>query len=90
MNVIQDRRLDSLVLDLLEWLAKQPRTYAQTMEIWRTSCPRLAVWEEAVDRGLVVRAANPAGGVWVKVTARGQGFLRQQGRIVSPGIGSRQ
>ena len=71
-----DRKLDSLVLDLLEWVAKEPRTYRQTMDAWRTSCPRLAVWEEAVDRGLVLRGVNSAGQVSVKPTAAGLRFLK--------------
>lgn len=81
---VHDQRLDSLVLDLLEWLAKEPRTYAQTMDVWRTSCPRLTVWEEAVDRGLVTRAPNPAGGAYIKVTDGGRKFLRREGRSVAP------
>src|SRR5262249_44982149 len=44
-------RLDPLVLDLVEWVAKEPRPYAQVLEAWRTSCPRLTVWEDASDRG---------------------------------------
>ncbi|HZQ14470.1 MAG TPA: hypothetical protein VFB31_16835 [Pseudolabrys sp.] len=71
-----ERNLDSLVLDLLEWIAKEPRTYRQTMDAWRTSCPRLAVWEEAVDRGLVARGVDRDGRVNVKVTASGMRFLR--------------
>jgi hypothetical protein len=46
---------------LLLWIAEQPRRYAETIEVWRTSCPRLAVWEDAladdlvrVDRGRVL------------------------------------
>ena len=38
---------------LLAWIAERPRTYAETMEAWRTSCPRLSVWEDAVADGLV-------------------------------------
>jgi hypothetical protein len=45
--------VENLTLDLLEWLIRRPRTYQETMEAWRTSCPRLPVWEEANDRGLV-------------------------------------
>jgi hypothetical protein len=78
MTAAPDRSLDSLVLDLLEWIAREPRSYAQTMEVWRTSCPRLAVWEEAVDRGLVARAPNPAGGVCITLTAAGRDFLTRQ------------
>ena len=44
-----------LILDLLQWLAKAPRSYADAMEAWRTSCPRLTIWEDAVDLGLVAR-----------------------------------
>ena len=42
-----------LVLDLLEWLARRDRSYEETMESWRTSCPKLPVWEQAVDSGFV-------------------------------------
>jgi D-3-phosphoglycerate dehydrogenase len=45
--------VEVLVLDLLEWVARADRSYDETMEAWRTSCPRLPVWEEATDRGLV-------------------------------------
>jgi len=45
---------ESLILDLLEWLAIRDRTYDEVMDAWRTSCPRLPVWEDANDRGLVV------------------------------------
>jgi hypothetical protein len=42
-----------LVLDLLGFLRAGPRPYHQVMDAWRTSCPRLPVWEDAVDLGLV-------------------------------------
>jgi len=49
---------------MLEWIAEQPRSYAETIEVWKTSCPRLAVWEDAVaddlvriDRGRVLLTA---------------------------------
>src|SRR5215203_3795036 len=40
-------RIHSLVLDLLEWIDGEPRPYVEVLEAWRTSCPRLPVWEEA-------------------------------------------
>ena len=43
------------LLEFLEWVAAHPRTYGETMDAWRTSCPRLPVWEDAVDFGLVER-----------------------------------
>jgi hypothetical protein len=69
-----DPRLEALVLDLVEWVAREPRSYAEVMDAWRTSCPRLAVWEEAVDRGLLVREAGP-GGVMVRTTPAGRRLL---------------
>jgi hypothetical protein len=80
---VADDKLDSLVLDLVEWIAKEPRSYRQTMDAWRTSCPRLAVWEEAVDRGLVVRE-RAADGVRVKTTDKGFVFLARRRRTVVP------
>jgi hypothetical protein len=40
-------------VQLLEWLAERPRTYAETMEAWRSHCPRLTIWEDALADGLV-------------------------------------
>jgi len=48
-----DPVVDALILDLLEWLATRERSYEEVMEAWRTSCPKLPVWEDANDRGLV-------------------------------------
>jgi hypothetical protein len=43
----------ALTRQLLEWLAERPRSYAETLEAWKTSCPRLTIWEDAVRGGLV-------------------------------------
>ena len=66
---------DPLVLDLLEWLAPAPRPYADVMEAWRTSCPRLTIWEDAVDGGLVIRRDG-----LVEVTPLGRRRLDEAGR----------
>jgi len=42
-----------LILELLAWIARSPRTYDETMEAWRTSCPRHSVWEDAWMNGLI-------------------------------------
>ena len=42
-----------LLLQFLAWVAARPRGYAETMAAWRTSCPRLQVWEDATADGLV-------------------------------------
>src|SRR5215470_11644518 len=70
-----DHRLDPLVLDLVEWLLIQPRPYAEVMEAWRTTCARLPIWEEAVDRGLIVSEMVSSRGVLVSVTPAGEAFL---------------
>lgn len=65
--------LTPLIRDLLEWLDREPRTHAQVMDGWKTSCPRLPVWEEATDNGYVARR-----GALVEVTDRGRAFLARQ------------
>src|SRR4249920_1428731 len=42
-----------LMLQFLAWLAENPRSYAEVMDAWRTSCPRLSIWEDAQLEGLV-------------------------------------
>lgn len=37
----------------LEWIARGPRTHAEVMDAWRSSCPRLCIWEDALADGLV-------------------------------------
>jgi hypothetical protein len=80
-GVASDKSINPLILDLLEWLAREPRPYAEVMDVWRTSCPRLTIWEDAVDYGLVVRrhdeerglpvvALTPAGGRMLEVRSR--------------------
>ena len=60
--------LAPLIRDFLQWLERQPRTHV--MESWRTSCPRLPVWEEATDNGYVARKGRQ-----VEITDRGRAFL---------------
>ena len=68
---------DALVLDLVEWVARQPRPYAEVIATWRTSCPRLTIWEDAVDGGYVARGV----GSMVMVTEGGRKLLRTHGRL---------
>ena len=68
---------DPLVLDFIEWIAREPRLYADVLDTWRTSCPRLTVWEDAVDRGLVTRASTPGRGTTIEITPSGNALLRQ-------------
>ena len=74
--------LDPLILDLLEWIGREPRAYADVIDAWRTSCPRLTVWEDAMDRGFVMREHVPGREVMIRLTAPGRGFLREHGRMI--------
>jgi len=77
------QNIEPLIFDLVEWVAKAPRTHAEVMDTWRTSCPRLTVWEDAVDRGLVVRKSC-AEGATVEITARGRKFLEARRKTGRP------
>jgi hypothetical protein len=47
-----------IMVQFLSWVADRPRSYAQTMDAWRTSCPRLSVWEDAIIDDLVRIGGN--------------------------------
>jgi hypothetical protein len=72
-----DAIVDALVLDLLEWLAIRERSYDDVLDAWRTSCPKLPVWEDANDRGLVTRE-DRGGRCVVCVSAAGYALLDQR------------
>lgn len=67
--------VEALILDLLEWLDARPRPYAQVMDAWRTSCPRLPVWEDANDREFIERSHDERLGTVVSLTPLGRAFL---------------
>jgi len=70
----------TLVLDLVQWIAREPRSYDEVMEAWRTSCPRFPIWEDASGLGLVTRVYREGFGEMIHVTPAGQAFLRSRGR----------
>jgi hypothetical protein len=72
-----DSALEILVLDLLEWLARFDKTYEDVMNARRTSCPKLPVWEEASDRGLLTREVKNDSSI-VRITPQGTELLRQR------------
>jgi DNA-binding MarR family transcriptional regulator len=78
--------LDPLILDLLEWIGREPRSYADVIDAWRTSCPRLTVWEDAMDRGFAVREHVKGREVMIRLTAEGREFLREHRRVVAPSV----
>ena len=66
--------VDALILDLLEWLATRDRSYEEVLDAWRTSCPKLPVWEEANERGLL-KIEDTDGCSIVRVNAAGRALL---------------
>jgi hypothetical protein len=72
--------VEPLILDLLDWIGPTPRPYAEVMEAWRTSCPRLPVWEEANARGFLEREYLASRGALVVVTPLGRAHLEQHRR----------
>ena len=66
------------MLDLLTWVAARPRGYRETIEAWRSSCPRLSVWDDACGDGLVevVRRGGSMDDAGVALTERGRSLLR--------------
>ena len=69
--------LDDLILDLLEWMGPAPRRYHEVLEVWRTSCPRLTVWEDANDRGYITRCHEPGQDQLIAVSPAGADHLRR-------------
>ena len=62
-----------LMLQFLEWVVERPRTYDETMEAWRSSCPRLTVWEDALlGKFIAIRTESN----------RSEVFLTDRGRAV--------
>jgi hypothetical protein len=76
---MSDPVIEALILDLLEWLAERERTYEQVMDAWRTSCPRLTVWEDANIRGFI-SSELLNGRRLVRPSLSGLAFLDQQSR----------
>lgn len=67
-----------LMLQFLDWVASRPRTYHEAMDAWRTSCPRLSVWEDALIGGLI--QINRGG-----ATHQGEVLLTPSGRALLTG-----
>jgi hypothetical protein len=76
--------LTPLILDFLEWIAAEPKPYTAVMDAWRTSCPKLTVWEDANDRGFVAQRRVAGQEPLVELTPLGREFLERSGRARTP------
>ena len=79
--------VDPLILDLLEWIGPNGRSYTDVMDAWRTSCPRLPVWEEANERGFLEQRHEPGRAPTVLITDLGSEHLKKH-RAASRGSAS--
>jgi hypothetical protein len=69
-----DAVVEALIVDLLEWVANRERSYDEVMDAWRTTCPKLPVWEDANDRGLIT--TEDVQGRWiVRISPSGLALL---------------
>ena len=69
----------ALTLQFLAWVAGGERTYRDAMDAWRTSCPRLTIWEDALGEGLIeVESNGTADQARVRITPRGAHLLAAQ------------
>jgi hypothetical protein len=70
--------VDALILDLLEWIGPKGRPYHEVIDVWRTSCPRLPVWEEANERGFIEHHHSPGSEALISVSALGAKHLAER------------
>lgn len=70
--------VDALILDLLEWIGPRPRPYREVMDAWRTSCPRLPVWEDANERGFIAHHHATGAEATISVSVLGRKFLAER------------
>ena len=71
-----------LIVQMLAWLTTRTRTYDETLEAWRTSCPRFSIWEDALADRLIQVTRADAGDrrSVVELTTAGQALLDRFGR----------
>jgi hypothetical protein len=69
----------SLLAEFLDWVAACERTYADTVEAWRSSCPRHPVLDDAfTDRLVAVEAGR------VVLTSAGSDLLSSRSQSSAP------
>jgi hypothetical protein len=67
----------ALTLQFLAWVAEGPRSYGQAMEAWRSTCPRLSIWEDAILDGLIAfEGGATRNQSRVALTRKGRAVLR--------------
>jgi hypothetical protein len=73
---MQTQPISALTLQFLAWVSAAPRSFGEAMDAWRTTCPRMTVWEDAMSDGLVTLEANGTKNDYrVRLTERGRKLL---------------
>ena len=79
MTASLDNPAGDLTVQFLSWVDEAPRTYGDAMDAWRTSCPRLSIWDDAIRDGLVkVEKGGSMRQSQVLLTRRGRIVLQQR------------
>jgi hypothetical protein len=68
-----NRPHDALTQQMLQWIAQGTHSYAEVLDVWKSSCPRLTIWEDACADGLVDSAPGMSG--VVTLTEKGRNIL---------------
>ncbi len=77
MHYPQQHSAELLMQQFLRWIAAAPRPYAEVMEGWRSSCPRLSIWDDAVAEGLVrIEGSGRMAEACVMLSERGMAMLQ--------------
>jgi hypothetical protein len=71
--------MSDLTVQFLDWVAARPRVRADVIDTWSSTCPRLAIWEDALADGLV----RYEQGI-VTLTGAGRERLSADGSIPEP------
>lgn len=66
---------ESLTLQLLEWIAQGSHSYLDALDTWKSSCPRLTIWEDACAAGLI--DCTPGRSGVVSLTGKGRKQLEE-------------
>ncbi len=74
--------VETLIVELLAWIGADARDYAEVQEAWRTSCPRLSIWEDAMAAGYLDTRVDATGARLVAVSASGGALLAASGRCL--------
>lgn len=71
--------MSTLTEQFLIWVCDGPRSYADAIDAWRSSCPRLTIWEDAIRDGLI-RIDRAGDGTMkqarVRLTAKGEAVVK--------------